>query len=71
MLRTNTKHILVFVKQINRASLVPQWQRICVCQVASVTSTRCDPTDCSLPGSSVHRTFQVRTLEWVAMPFSG
>ena len=30
----------------------------------------CDPTDCSLPGSSVHRIFQARTLEWVAISFS-
>ena len=25
--------------------------------------------DCSLPGSSVHGTFQVRVLEWVAIAF--
>ena len=30
----------------------------------------CDPMDCSLPGSSVHRIFQARVLEWVAIPFS-
>ena len=29
-----------------------------------------DPTDCSLPGSSVHGILQVRRLEWVAVPFS-
>ena len=27
--------------------------------------------DCSLPGSSVHGIFQARTLEWVAISFSG
>ena len=27
-------------------------------------------TDCSLPGSSLHGTLQVRRLEWVAIPFS-
>ena len=27
----------------------------------------CDPLDCSLPGSSVHRIFQARILEWVAI----
>ena len=32
--------------------------------------TLCDPTDCSLPGSSVHGILQVRILEWVAVPFS-
>ena len=35
-----------------------------VCQIL------CSPMDCSLPGSSVHGTFQVRILEWVAMPSS-
>ena len=32
--------------------------------------TLCDPTDCSLPGSSVHGILQVRILEWVAILFS-
>ena len=27
--------------------------------------------DCSLPGSSVHRIFQARVLEWGAIAFSG
>ena len=30
----------------------------------------CDPVDYSLPGSSVHRVFQARILEWVAISFS-
>ena len=30
----------------------------------------CNPMDCSLPGSSVHRILQARILEWVAMPSS-
>ena len=29
----------------------------------------CDPTDCSLPGSSVHGISQARILEWVAISF--
>ena len=29
-----------------------------------------DPMDYSLPGSSVHRIFQARVLEWVAIAFS-
>ena len=32
--------------------------------------TLCDPTDCSLPGSSVHGILQARILEWVARPSS-
>ena len=30
----------------------------------------CDPMDCSLPGSSVHKIFQARILEWVAFSSS-
>ena len=32
--------------------------------------TLCNPTDCSLPGSSVHRILQARILEWVAISSS-
>ena len=32
--------------------------------------TLCNPIGCSLPGSSVHRIFQARILEWVAISFS-
>ena len=32
--------------------------------------TLCDPTDCGLPGSSVHGILEARILEWVAIPFS-
>ena len=35
-----------------------------------VVSVSCDPMDCSLPGSSVHRISQARILEWVAISFS-
>ena len=30
-----------------------------------------EPTDYSLPGSSVHEISQARILEWVAIPFYG
>ena len=54
---------------------------VCVCVCARVCAhtgvkslqsclTRCDPMDCSPPGSSVHGTLQTRLLEWVAMSFS-
>ena len=39
-------------------------------EVAQLCSTLCDPTDCSLPGSSIHGIFQARVLEWVAVSFS-
>ena len=32
--------------------------------------TLCNLMDCNPPGSSVHRIFQVRILEWIAIPFS-
>ena len=37
--------------------------------IRSVVSNCFNPTNCSLPGSSVHRIFQARILEWVAIPF--
>ena len=42
---------------------------VCVCVLSHSDSLR--PTDYSPPGSSVHGIFQVRTLEWVAISFSG
>ena len=33
-------------------------------------SNSCDPMDCSLPGSSVHKILQARILEWFAISFS-
>ena len=37
---------------------------VCVCVlVAESCPTLCNPMDCSLPDSSVHRTFQTRILE--------
>ena len=39
-------------------------------EVAQSCPTLCDPTDCSLPGSSIHGIFQARVLEWVAISFS-
>ena len=43
---------------------------LCVCLVAQLCPTLCNPMDCSPPGSSVHGILQARILEWVAMPFS-
>ena len=44
------------------AYMHPQSLQLCL--------TLCDPMDCSLPGSSVHRILQARRLERVAMPSS-
>ena len=40
-------------------------------EVAQSCPTLSNPTDCSLPGSSVHGIFQARVLEWGAIAFSG
>ena len=40
------------------------------CLVAQSRPILCDPMDCSPPGSSVHRIFQARILEWVTISFS-
>ena len=39
-------------------------------EVAQSCPTLSDPIDCSLPGSSIHRIFQARVLEWGAIAFS-
>ena len=36
-------------------------------EVAQSGPTLCNPMDCSLPGSSVHGSFQARLLEWGAI----
>jgi len=42
---------------------------ICVCVCVCVWLSLYDPMDHRLPGS-VHGILQVRTLEWIAIPFS-
>ena len=39
-------------------------------EVTQSCLTLSDPTDCSLPGSSVHGIFQAKVLEWGAIAFS-
>ena len=43
--------------------LYPQGTESIVVKVTQLCPTVCDPMDCSLPGSSVHGTFQARILE--------
>ena len=43
---------------------------IYVCVHAQLCPTLWSPTDCSLPGTSVHRIFQAKILEWVVISFS-
>ena len=39
-------------------------------QSLQLCPTLCNPMDYSLPGSSVHGSFQARILEWVVVPSS-
>ena len=39
-------------------------------EVAQLCLTLSNPTDCSLPGSSIHGIFKARVLEWGAIAFS-
>ena len=39
-------------------------------EVTQLCPTLSDPMDCSPPGSSIHRIFQARVLEWSAIAFS-
>ena len=40
-------------------------------EVTQSCLTLSNPMDCSLPGSSVHRIFQARVLDWGSIAFSG
>ena len=52
-------------------SYLSTWEILfCESEVAQSCPTPSDPTDCSLPGSSVHGIFQTRVLEWGAIAFS-
>ena len=59
---------------------LPQWMRerlghrqlhVCMCaESLQSCQTRCNPTDCSPPDSSVHGILQARILEWIAISSS-
>ena len=49
----------------------PIWlEHVCVCLVAQLCLTVCNPLDCSPPGFSVHGIFQAKILEGIAISFS-
>ena len=58
------------VANLANRSTTPRQVWGCLCASHSSCPTLCDPMDCSLPGSSVHRIFQARLLEWVAISSS-
>ena len=43
---------------------------VCLCLIAQLCLTLCDPRDYRMPGSSVPGISQARILEWVAISFS-
>ena len=51
-------------------SIAWKWKVKIETEVAQSHPTPSNPMDRSLPGSSVHVTFQSRVLEWVAIAFS-
>ena len=59
---------LEMLGQEERKCLV--WGDLCCAVYAQSCLTLCDPMGYSLPGSSIHGTFQARTLEWVAISSS-
>ena len=60
-----------WLKVYSRAFLKADILRtLCTCLVAQSCLTLPNPVDGSPPDSSVHRVLQLRTLEWVAIPFS-
>ena len=69
------KNINTFIKLSDKNNnhlnnyLIPVNVRIFNSSTRHKKST-CDPTDCSLLGSSVHGIFQARILRWVAIAFS-
>ena len=70
-LRVQTTVLLSFHKSLGHVCVcVCVCVCLCVCAGTQLCSTRYDPINCSLTGSSVHRIFQSRTLEWVAISYS-
>ena len=52
-------------------SLFGLYFSLCACSVDQSYPTRCNPKNCSPPGSSVLEILQARILEWVAISSSG
>ena len=82
-MKVQTQEALLFGTQCMEVGLLTfsewgMWVGGCLCRekkkvevlVTQLCPTLWDPTDCSLPGFSVHGISQVRIVEWVAIPFS-
>ena len=69
---TRAKVVAIFIRQCvdkNHDSDFSLISHVCVKSLQSCPNL-CNPIDCSLPYSSVHRILQARTLKWVAIPSS-
>ena len=63
---------VIALSDFMRALCLPlPFELFCCCLVVQLCLTLRNPLDYSPPGSSVHEIFQARTLEWVAISFSG
>ena len=65
--------IILVIQGIHYKEKITQWfVYTCMlsCSVTQSCLTLCNSMDYSPLGSSVHRSFQARILEWVAIPFS-
>ena len=65
-IKTSAGKLSHFAVHLNQHNIANQ---LCAQSLQSYP-TLCNPTDGSPPGSSVHRIFQARILEWVAIPSS-
>ena len=75
MIQINKIHLLIFPANLDHIpfSCPPPLRKIEFeneSEVAQSCRTLCNPMDCSPPGSSIHRIFQARVLEWGAISFS-
>ena len=70
LLENLAKHLPVYLLHYGMLLLKTQHTMLLLFQLLSHVQLFCDPTDCSLPGSSVHGISQARILEWVAISFS-
>ena len=57
--------LLITEHSNHRNSSFKDFRELVAC--VSVCLTLCDPTDCSPPGSSIHRIFLAKMVEWVTI----
>ena len=62
--QSNQRHVYVTLFPSTSSS-----RFVCLCSVAKMCWTLCDPLGCSQPGSSVRGISQARKLEWGAISF--